>query len=198
MPDTTYQTDSIPVQGFQLGYLHKQAAAADEISLDAIEAAETAASRPPEPHAPPAPPAPRLFTSLGAPNPFDDDEETDDPWDPQKKLELEQQVKEIDQSKNGLQMAKYAPASVPVPSTSGPSTSGPSNRDKIRQIVGELGGGAAIGGTAGVGLSLAHDATKGEGINVGKAVGLGAAGAATGALIQALAKRQKLRGIATA
>jgi len=212
MSTQTTDSDSPSAAGFQLGYLHKQADLSGEMTIEDFEKSDIAKSqeeelinslrRPGIPYngaytgvldpatlAPTTAPYSPMLT-LGGGNPFADDPSADDDADPLSNLTpltLAPKLEEVDQAADGrLQLAKYRPVKTEAPAAR-------DNREAIKKILTSLAPGAAIGGTAGVGLSLAGDARKGGGVNLGKAVGMGVGGATLGALIQGLAQRNKMK-----
>lgn len=209
MSTQTTDSDSPSAAGFQLGYLHKQADdryvdayTSDNPSVqEALAYDQPAQTIKPQRFGNPdfvsSLDANRLRLGIGLPAeyPSGDSGAEELDWEENRELSLAPDIKKVDQAADeSLQMAKYEPVKTEG-SLTDPS---PNNKEKVLSILSELAPGAAIGGTAGVGLSLAQDAKKGGGVRLGKAVGMGAGGAAAGALIQALAKRQKLRATALA
>jgi hypothetical protein len=187
MSTQTFASDSIPAQGFQLGYLHKQAARTDGVDTQPTSASLSQVGSGALSNENLFGGVPKL--KLGPSEPAETTDDAD-PWSTPS-LTMGQEVKKIDPVKDDLSVD---PMQLPLYEADVPEApAARDNREAIRKILTSLAPGATIGGATGVGLSLAGDARKGEGVNLGKAVGMGVGGASLGALIQGLAQRNKMK-----
>ena len=210
MSTQTTDSDSPSAAGFQLGYLHKQAednsqatwnindyTSDDPQVQQSIADGATFVDDVPPNKPSSSSPSSTMSISGSAPDPFPEMESDNEEPSWYNTLILGQPAEEIDPAEGlfgtgetpRLSMAKYRPVKTEAPA----GMEARNNREAIRKILTSLAPGAAIGGTAGVGLSLAGDARKGGGVNLGKAVGMGVGGATLGALIQGLAQRNKMK-----